>query len=114
MARKPAYHLAIELSFMFRDCNFAYTASGYMALVPSLTRVGDEIVVFPGYQTPFVIRPVMEWYMLGGMCYVHGMMHSDASTLIEEFNIKFEGGKKEVGKGELPQETDQAVAEDME
>lgn len=92
----PAYHGAIENSFVFRDYSFAWTENGYMALVPSITQLGDHIVVFPGYQMPFVIRPVHEWYMLVGMCYVHGMMRSDASILIEEFNIKFEHGKSNI------------------
>ena len=92
----PAYHGAIESSFAFRDYSFAWTENGYMALVPSITQLGDHIVVFPGYQMPFVIRPVHEWYMLVGMCYVHGMMRSDVGILIEEFNIKFEHGKSNI------------------
>ncbi|ERF71077.1 hypothetical protein EPUS_07749 [Endocarpon pusillum Z07020] len=89
----PAYHRAIETSFAFRDYSFAWTGNGYMALVPSIAQRGDEVIVFSGCRIPFVIRPVHKWYMLVGLCYVHGMMRSAASILIEEFNIRYEDGK---------------------
>lgn len=85
----PMYHSCIENTFTFRDYTFAYSASGYMALVPAITNVEDHIVIVPGYQMPFVLRPVLgEWYQLIGTCYIHGMMRMDAGILIEEFDIR--------------------------
>jgi Heterokaryon incompatibility protein (HET) len=93
MDSKPAYHSAIESSFAFGEYSFAWTENGYMALVPSIALRGDDVIVFSGHQMPFVVRPVHEWYMLVGICYVHGMMRGNASILIEEFNVRFEGEK---------------------
>ncbi|RVX70024.1 hypothetical protein B0A52_06195 [Exophiala mesophila] len=83
------YHSCIENAFTFRDYTFAYSEAGYMALVPAISNVDDHIVIIPGYQMPFVLRPVLgEWYQLIGTCYVHGMMRMDAGILIEEFDIR--------------------------
>jgi hypothetical protein len=93
LANPPPYHKVIENSSAFRDHSFAWTENGYMALLPCFTQAGDHIVVFSGYKMPYVIRPVKEWYMLIGMCYIHGMMSHNASTLIEEFDIKLQRGE---------------------
>ena len=37
---------------------FCVTSGGYMGLVPKLTRVGNEIVVLDGAQTPHVLRGI--------------------------------------------------------
>lgn len=83
------YQGAIESADTFRVYTFGYTASGYMCLVPRYARLSDEVVVINGYSAPFVVRPIVkDWYMLIGQCYVHGMMTSKVSELIEEFSIK--------------------------
>ena len=61
-----------------------------MCLVPSFCQIGDKVSIFNGYKMPFVVRPVAEWNMLLGRCYVHGMMEGITGELIEEFNIKFD------------------------
>lgn len=85
------YHGALESMDTFRDHVFAYTASGYICLVPSHTHPGDKIVVVTGYSVPFVVRPTtQDWHMLVGTCYVHGMMTPKASELMDEFLVKFD------------------------
>ena len=96
LTNSPPFEIAIEHSWAFRYNSFAWTENSYMALLPCSTQPGDHIVVFPGHQMPFVIRPVQEYYMLIGPCYVHGMMRGDASLLIEEFDIKFANGKTNI------------------
>ena len=60
---------------------FAVTEKGYMAMVPPLTKVGDEIGIVHGTDVPFVFRMCLEpehkdfkWFQLVGECYArsHG------------------------------------------
>jgi hypothetical protein len=92
----PAYHSAIENSFAFRSHKFCWTKEGFMALVPSITQLGDVVVVLNGHPMPFVLRPVQEYFQVIGLCYVHGMMENNCGVLIEEFKIKFEEGQTRI------------------
>ncbi|KAK8850936.1 HET-domain-containing protein [Apiospora arundinis] len=84
-------------ALFFRAVNhrrFAKTAGGYYALCPELTEEGDLVVVFMGYQTPFILRPTGDEFLLVGECYVHGIMQGQALTRLEngeavlrDFNI---------------------------
>lgn len=50
-----------------------------VGLAPRGTRVGDEIWIFLGAATPFVIRRIDgESYILIGECFVHGIMKGEA------------------------------------
>ena len=55
---------------------------GQVGMVPPYTRVGDELVVFPGMQTPSVIRTmqkqILRKYQIVGECYIHGFMNNEA------------------------------------
>ena len=52
----------------------ARTAGGLLALVPSATEVGDNVVLLEGGSVPFVLRPMdFVWELVGG-AYVHGIM----------------------------------------
>jgi len=57
------------------------TSSGQVGMVPPYARVGDELVVFPGMQTPSVIRTVQKQtlrkYQMVGECYIHGLMNKE-------------------------------------
>jgi quinolinate synthase len=61
------------------------TSSGHVGMVPPYARVGDEVVVFPGMQTPLVIRAmpkrILRKYQIIGECYVHGLMNQEAFSL---------------------------------
>ncbi|KAK7229360.1 hypothetical protein V2G26_001530 [Clonostachys chloroleuca] len=68
----------------------AYSAKGYVALVPFDSQVGDMLAVFAGLSVPVVVRrlePAEDKFL--GSCYVHGMMDGDA-RVIEAFKEKSE------------------------
>jgi len=86
-----AYLAAIERSFLV-------TKSGYFGIGPQYIRPGDNVVVFNGDRTPFVLRRIElencpldedeerntegefcpdEQYQLIGDCYVHGFMDNE-------------------------------------
>jgi hypothetical protein len=52
---------------------------GYIGLLPLATKIGDEVAIFHGCDTPFVIRrsEPAQLYKLIGECYVHGMMQGE-------------------------------------
>jgi hypothetical protein len=56
---------------------FAITKSGYYAVVPPLSEVGDIICLIDGAQTPFVLRRDADGLQLVGECYVHGTMDGE-------------------------------------
>ena len=56
---------------------FMVTKSGYIGLVPQLTEVGDIICALFGCDTPLVLRPINDHYILIGECYVHGLMDGE-------------------------------------
>ncbi|KAG4433346.1 hypothetical protein IFR05_011174 [Cadophora sp. M221] len=88
--------------------SFFVTERGYIGLGPAGLRRGDVVVVFDGAETPFVVRSVVggdvdvdgngvrdeEWkarreeWVLGGDCYLHGLMDGEASRR------GFEDGKR--------------------
>jgi len=66
---------------------FAVTQDGMMALVPSLTEVGDVVVLVAGFAKPVLLRRGEmegESWKLVGDCYVHGVMGGEL----------WDGGKK--------------------
>ncbi|RSL66231.1 hypothetical protein CEP51_012856 [Fusarium floridanum] len=55
---------------------FCRTEKGYAGLVPGGSQKGDEICIFGGGKTPFVLRKrIGEEYTLVGECYIHGLMY---------------------------------------
>ena len=54
------------------------TSRGNLASIHHHCQVGDIVVIFYGWKTPFVLRPVSDGYLLIGECYVHGLMHGEA------------------------------------
>jgi hypothetical protein len=63
---------------------FMVTKSGYMGLVPILTEVGDVICVLFGCDTPLVLRPVNDYYILIGECYVYGLMDGELVDCLQD------------------------------
>jgi hypothetical protein len=73
---------------------FSVTASGYMALIPRESCVGDTFCVLLGIQIPFVLRSApsaIEKYDLVGPCYCHGIMMGEAvvNNKAKDFLIKY-------------------------
>jgi hypothetical protein len=73
----------------FNTRQFAATERGLMSLVPLGTKKGDEVVLFLGGKTPFILR---EWegglVRLVGEAYVHGFMDGAGMIRLEE-NVKW-------------------------
>ncbi|KAG4437810.1 hypothetical protein IFR05_006697 [Cadophora sp. M221] len=55
-----------------------WTNEGHIGLCPAPARVGDLIVIAYGCATPLVLRPTLERYIVGGECYVSGLMNGEA------------------------------------
>ena len=78
--------LSPELQSFDRICKLAsngrrffITKSGLMGVTSPGTKIGDEIVLFLGASTPFVIRRNnSDSFTLVGTSYVHGIMHGEA------------------------------------
>jgi hypothetical protein len=59
--------------------NMCITPMGYIGLLPLATKIGDEVAILHGCDSPFVIRRSKPdtFYKLIGECYVHGMMEGE-------------------------------------
>ena len=57
--------------------SFAITRNGYLALVPFISRPGDDIVVFWGATVPYVVRRAGMGFRLVGDGYVQGIMEGE-------------------------------------
>ena len=76
---------------------FGYTTSGHMGMFPYGARGGDEICVFWGAETPYVIRAIEssqsvserggEEFKLIGPAYVHGWMDGEVFRWLEEGRV---------------------------
>ncbi|KIX03068.1 uncharacterized protein Z518_06618 [Rhinocladiella mackenziei CBS 650.93] len=89
----PAFHDAIDNMDTFVLKQFCVSARGYFGLVPHITKSSDVIAIVKGLDIPVVLRPVGEYFIHLGDCYVHGMMEFQAGTLIEEFRVRIRDGK---------------------
>lgn len=67
---------------------FDVTARGLLCLVPAMSRIDDCITIILRCPMPLLLRPNGELDEIIGDCYVHAMMESQASNLIEEFKCK--------------------------
>jgi hypothetical protein len=66
------------------------TEDGRIGVGPDILQKGDEICIFYGAHTPFVVRPIKSvlvnvgnYYQLVGECYVHGLMDGEAMEMEE-------------------------------
>jgi hypothetical protein len=59
---------------------FAMAETGYMALVPIVTKAGDKVVIFEGATVPYILRPnsLGERFLLVGDAKVQGIMYGEA------------------------------------
>lgn len=60
--------------------NMSITDKGYLAMVPIVANAEDKIVIFQGSKLPFIVRTGEGVSMLGGPCYVRGMMDGEFAT----------------------------------
>jgi hypothetical protein len=56
---------------------FAITKTGYFALVPPTTRVGDQVGLFKGGKVPLIVRQEDNQSRLVGESYIHGIMQGE-------------------------------------
>ena len=89
----PAFNEALDNMDTFVYKQFCITTRGYFCLVPHLTHPTDLIAIVKGYDMPVALRPVGQYFVLLGDCYVYGMMEPQATNLIDEFSIKVRDGK---------------------
>ncbi|KAB5558118.1 heterokaryon incompatibility protein-domain-containing protein [Coniochaeta sp. 2T2.1] len=68
-----------------RLMRFCITEKGYMGLCSTEARVGDDVYILPGMQTPYTMRRTAgrqdNELRLVGRCYIHGIMDGEALTL---------------------------------
>ncbi|TQV93021.1 hypothetical protein V2A60_003666 [Cordyceps javanica] len=57
------------------------TAKGYLGLVPRVAQPGDQVWLFAGGRTPYILRPTNQpgQYTFIGEAYVHGIMDGEAA-----------------------------------
>jgi hypothetical protein len=60
------------------NSRFAITEMGYFALVPSATKIGDQVGLFKGGKVPLIFRQEGSQWSLVGESYVHGIMDGEA------------------------------------
>jgi hypothetical protein len=63
---------------------FCTTESGYIAMVPELSQVGDIVCLIYGLDVPYVMRKVEGRFRLVGTSYVHGLMDGQGLDLPHE------------------------------
>lgn len=61
-----------------RDRRLVFTSNGYIGLAPTEAETGDMVCVLFGGETPFILRPMDEHWLLIGDCYIHGIMDGEA------------------------------------
>lgn len=74
-----------------RRCLFV-TERGWIGAGPHVSSVGDEVCIFFGGETPFVVHQLPSAsesiYRLCGPCYVHGIMQGEAVNMWRDGNFK--------------------------
>ena len=65
-----------EVHDRWQGRSFAVTENGFVGMIPTFARVGDQLCYLYGSEIPFIIRPTgsQDWYTLVGSCYLHGLM----------------------------------------
>jgi len=64
---------------LLADRKLLVTKEGYFGLAPTLTQVGDIVVILLGCSMPVILRPHTDnAYRLVGGCYIDGMMDGEA------------------------------------
>ncbi|KAH7385304.1 heterokaryon incompatibility protein-domain-containing protein [Phaeosphaeria sp. MPI-PUGE-AT-0046c] len=100
----PAYKKGLDFQFLdlpyrqnIAECTkhraFFMTEQGFIGLAPEWAQAGDEIVIFDGAETPFLLRPKStgtgeQAWILVGDCYLDHWMLGDycGCTIVSESN----------------------------
>jgi hypothetical protein len=90
----PAYREAIDNVDAFRFKQFCVTNHGFLCLVPAMAEPTDVIAIIKAHDVPVVLRPLGEFSILLGHCYIYSMVENQAMCLIDEFSIKISEGKR--------------------
>lgn len=68
-------HTALQsIRYYMKNRILFKTQRGYFGLGPRWLRPGDEVVIFDGGETPFVLTPWQNAWKVVGDCYLHGWM----------------------------------------
>jgi hypothetical protein len=86
--KASANHFQIALSIAVSGRRVFFTRKKHLAAGPPRVRVGDEVCLFYGASTPFIIRKrAHDGYFMVGQCYVHGLMSGEGMAMGEEKEI---------------------------
>lgn len=67
-----------------RARRFASTSHGRLANIPIGAQAGDIVCIILGGSVPYVLRPQKDgYYSLVGECYLHGLMHGEAESVLQ-------------------------------
>jgi hypothetical protein len=79
------FSMCQRLTWTCRNRKLAHTLRGYMGLVPSRARVGDQLCVLFGGQVSYMLRKRKDSsYEYVGECYIHGLMDGEALDLLSD------------------------------
>ncbi len=69
--------------------SWCVTEKGYLGYVPAEAEEGDMIVVLLGAKVPYLLRRSGDYHLLiGGECYVYGIMHGETLRSIRDEDIE--------------------------
>jgi hypothetical protein len=57
--------------------NLFFTKRGYMGLAPIGAKEGDRVCVLHGLESPLIVRPQDDYYLVVGGSYIYGMMNGE-------------------------------------
>jgi hypothetical protein len=95
---------ALDINTFYKNRLFFETEQGYFGLGPSWMKPDDQVVIFDGGTTPFILRNVGskkrksgDTWQLVGDCFLLGWMHGDyfGHTVIDEAPPKTQDDKEE-------------------
>lgn len=77
-ARVPPYTDDTELVKYALGRRFFVSEEGYFGIAPPNAREGDQVALFHGGETPFILREMDTTFQVVGQSYVHGFMEGEA------------------------------------
>jgi hypothetical protein len=79
--------LASEMNTVIFNRRFFTSGHELMGVGPSMTRIGDDIVILLGCDHPVILHKEGEFWKFEGEAYVHGFMGGTAVNLWESGNL---------------------------
>jgi hypothetical protein len=97
---------SIHITSYLENRRWFRTTQGYLGLGPFWMKPGDQVVIFDGGTTPFILRKVVSedgepdgtWQLVGD-CFLLGWMHGDyfGYTVVDEMPPSTEDGEQDAG-----------------